>query len=213
MIFHNPSLFHAIVQASDFQDASGNSMLTSDGKFDADYLDLMGINVKNDAGDTVLTIDQTGLKFNSAYSPIKYQYSTNNSSWHDVVTSNDKYRRESFDGGTTWGAGYQFVGTDGSDANVPSYIHSTYIGQTEIISPTITGATFNVIGSNDGILFYKNSALLMQMTLNGSDDNNLYIQGARDAVFYLPAGQLYVNVGLGKQKVLTEGDSLNAVFS
>lgn len=42
--------FSGIVKASDFLDASGHSMLTPEGKFDADYLDLMGINVKNDAG-------------------------------------------------------------------------------------------------------------------------------------------------------------------
>lgn len=54
-------------------------------------------------------------------SPIVYQYSSDNSSWHDERQSGDIYRRESFDGGATWEEGYQFVaqdGEDGSDASV-----------------------------------------------------------------------------------------------
>lgn len=143
-IYAENGYFNGVVRAQDFQDPSGNSMLTNDGKIDADYLDLMGINVVNSSGDTVLTIDENGLRFNASYSPIKYQYSTNNSSWHDTMTSNDKYRRESYDGGLTWGPGYQYKGTDGSDANVPSYITATGITKTEIWSPSIYANQFNV---------------------------------------------------------------------
>ena len=57
--------------------------------------------------------------------PVKYQFATSISGpWHDAMATNDKYRRDSLDGGTTWGEPYQFVGedgkpgSDGSDANV-----------------------------------------------------------------------------------------------
>ncbi len=51
--------------------------------------------------------------------PVKYQFSVNGTtSWHTVMTSSDKYRRDSLDGGDSWGDPYQFRGVNGSDANV-----------------------------------------------------------------------------------------------
>ena len=49
--------------------------------------------------------------------PVKYQFSSVGITgpWHDTMQTNDKYRRDSLDGGTTWGAGYQFVGVDGQN--------------------------------------------------------------------------------------------------
>ena len=71
------------------------------------------------------------------------------------MATNDKYRRDLLDGGITWGTAYQFRGTDGSDASIPSYIHRTYISETEIRSPTIYGCEiYGGIGSNRKIIFY-----------------------------------------------------------
>ncbi len=126
---------------------NGKNVLTSDGKFDRDYLDLGKIQLDGTSGDITMS---GNINLSGASSinwgnnvPIKYQYSTNNSSWHDAWSSSDKYRRESYDGGKTWGSGYQFVGTDGSDAIVPTYIQQTYIDSTSIRSPTIAGGTIS----------------------------------------------------------------------
>lgn len=121
--------FDGTIKARDLllTNKSGNmqSALNANGKIDANWLDLYGINVKNKAGKTVLTIDENGLRFGTGYSPIKYQFAASLSGpWHDDMAANDKYRRDSIDGGTTWGTPYQFAGTDGkngengSDANV-----------------------------------------------------------------------------------------------
>ena len=111
--------FDGIIKARDFLLPSGESMksvLNDKGKIDADWLDLYGINVKNQAGNTVLTIDENGLRFGTGYSPIMYQFSTSISGpWHSAMETNDKYRRESFDGGTTWGSPFQYRGTDGAN--------------------------------------------------------------------------------------------------
>lgn len=86
-------------------------------------------------------------------SPYKSQFSKTGSTWHDTMKSTDYYRRDSYDGGVTWGAAYQFRGEDGqdgedgSDADVPNYIHNTYIGATEIRSPTITGNNIIALGT------------------------------------------------------------------
>lgn len=111
---------------------------------------------------------------------ITYQYSVDGSddSWHYPVADGDVYRRESIDGGKTWGDPYQFVGKngqngkdgqdgqDGSDADVPSYIKLRGIDFTDITdnyikSPKIYGGEFygnefNVIsdGSNGAFNLY-----------------------------------------------------------
>lgn len=73
-------------------------------------------------------------------SPVKYQFAASASGpWHDTMVSSDKYRRDSTDGGVSWGEAYQFRGTDGSDADVPGYIKSTYIDATQVASFYIKG--------------------------------------------------------------------------
>lgn len=120
-VFATGGEFIGTVKAQDFLLPSGDTMvsiLNKDKKIKSDWLDLMGINIKNAAGQTVMTIDQTGVKFGTGFSPVKYQYSVNGTSgWHDTMTANDKYRRESYDGGGTWAPGYQFKGTDGKNGN------------------------------------------------------------------------------------------------
>lgn len=65
------------------------------------------------------------IEWNSSNAPVKYQFSINGSTnWHTDMVEADFYRRESLDGGTTWGSAYQFrgvegaPGSDGSDASV-----------------------------------------------------------------------------------------------
>lgn len=167
--------FKGIVKATDFQTKDGTSMLTKDGKFDSQWLDLMGINIKNDTGQTVMTIDQTGVKFGTGFSPVTYQYSVDGTSWHDTMSANDKYRRESYDGGGekgTWSPGYQFKGTDGkngSDAKVPAYIQSTYIDATKVESFQIRGNKIEVVcppGSGDDIGFMLTGQFPRNPSLN-----------------------------------------------
>lgn len=104
---------------------------------------------------------------------ICYQYSVDGTTdWHDEQTDADQYRRESFDGGTTWKKGYKFVGTDGkngedgadgSDANVPSYIRSTYIDGTRVSSFHLQGNKIECVipkadGSDDDVGFILTSS-------------------------------------------------------
>lgn len=48
--------------------------------------------------------------------PVQYQFSIDGIyNWHSVMYASDKYRRDSLDGGKTWGSAYQFRGTDGAN--------------------------------------------------------------------------------------------------
>ncbi len=58
------------------------------------------------------------ITWDMSNSPVKTQYSTDNSTWHDNQVSGYKYMRMSFDGGKSWTAGTQIVGKDGSSASV-----------------------------------------------------------------------------------------------
>ena len=153
--------FDGIIKARDIRLPSGDTMtsiINKNGKIDAKWLELMGISIQNDRGDTVMTIDQGGVRFGTGYSPVQYQFATSESGpWHSAMGANDKYRRESFDGGTTWGTPFQFRGTDGrpgyngSDANVTydnmlkalqkaESTKTAFITADEIGAPTLYGA-------------------------------------------------------------------------
>lgn len=208
--------FDGIVKARDFQLPSGDSMvsaLNDKGKINSDWLDLMGINVKNGSGDTVLTIDESGLRFGNSYSPIVSQFSMSLSGpWSNAMSVNDKYRRDSLDGGTTWGEPYQFRGTDGqngSDASVPDYITSTKITETTIESPTITGGVIR--GGrveSDSVIDVKTDAQIgNKLVINASNFNGgiefrysdgtkigeVYVDPVTKALFIEASGGVYVN--------------------
>ena len=97
--------FTGTITASNFNqgEINGSSINIGDGNFTVDI------------GGNVNLLGNIRMGGNITWdSPVvQYQYSTNNVSWHTTMTSNDKYRRESWDGGTTWQTGYQFVGIDG----------------------------------------------------------------------------------------------------
>ena len=107
-------------------------------------------------------INMTGnISWKASSSPVKVQYSVNGStSWHEAITSNDKYAKYSYDGGTTWTQAIKIRGEDGkngadgvngSDAFVPEYITQTYIDSVEIKSPTISGNVVNSATFNGGV--------------------------------------------------------------
>lgn len=136
------------MKATDFQTPDGTSMVKN-GKFDSKYLDLGGIVIDGETGNINFT--SVGSITWGGNAPVKYQFSTSLSGpWHDTMQTNDKYRRDSLDGGTTWGSAYQFKGTNGSDANVPEWVKSitsTYIDDQWVIAPNIAGGTITALDS------------------------------------------------------------------
>lgn len=145
-----------------FYDANGNPSIYFDaetGKYNF-YGDVTvtggSININDN-----FVVDQYGnvkmfgvLEWGAGSSPHKAQFSADGETdWHDTMTDEDMYKRESYDGGKTWSAAYKFRGqdgqdgADGSDADVPSYIKKTYISSVEIQSPTITGNEIRALGT------------------------------------------------------------------
>lgn len=143
-IYATDGVFNGTVYATDGEFSGAIKAATLDGKLvgsanasvdlsNVDYIDLGGMVLDGRPG-------STGITFRPGYEPIKYQFSTTATGpWHDTMQTNDKYRRDSLDGGTTWGSAYQFRGSDGSDARVPAYIQSTYIDATKVESFQIRG--------------------------------------------------------------------------
>lgn len=127
------------------------------GKIDAKYLNLTGAISFNDLAEDAKTAIENAT-------PI-YQYSVDGFlNWHDEMTDEDYYRRESFDGGVTWSSRYQFRGKDGqdgSDADVPNYIRNTYIDASRVESFYIKGNRIEVVipkGSGDDVGFILTSS-------------------------------------------------------
>lgn len=65
-VYADAGYFNGIVQATDFLDHKGNSMMTAAGKINSGYLDLMGLEIKNKAGQVVLKITEDGIEFMSS---------------------------------------------------------------------------------------------------------------------------------------------------
>lgn len=140
--------FKGVVQASDFLDKSGKSMLTSDkNKFDSNYLDLGNIQIDGTTGNITMmgSINLQGnITWGTGSSPVRVLYGrssyatptspyssypiSSSSGWHrSLSVSYDYYASYSYDGGNTWTSAMKiqgkdgrdgYDGADGSDANV-----------------------------------------------------------------------------------------------
>lgn len=165
--------FKGVVQASDFLDRYGRSMMTGD-KFASDYLDLYGLTIRNkNTGAITFAVSSTGvITINGnitmgAGSIINWAAVSNqnldyNPAYSLASTANtraDKAISDAADAYDAADAAYARANQAYRLANsieMPSYIRSTYIDSTTIRSPVIEGGEFyggefNVIaGSSSG---------------------------------------------------------------
>lgn len=165
--------FKGVVQASDFLDRYGRSMMTGD-KFSSDYLDLYGLTIRNkNTGATTFAVSSTGvITINGnitmgAGSTINWAAVTNqnlayNPAYSLADTANTRANKALSDAADAYDAAdaayaranqaYRLA----DSIELPSYIRSTYIDSTTIRSPVIEGGEFyggefNVIaGRNSG---------------------------------------------------------------
>ena len=165
--------FKGVVQASDFLDRYGRSMLSGD-KFSSDYLDLYGITIRNrSTGEITFAVSSTGvITINGnitmgAGSTINWAAVSNqnlnyNPAYSLAQTANSQANRALSDAADAYDAAdaayaranqaYRLA----DSIEMPSYIRSTYIDSTTIRSPVIEGGEFyggefNVIaGSSSG---------------------------------------------------------------
>lgn len=156
--------FNGTVQAEDFLDSNGLSMLEA-GKFKSDYLDLYGLTIRNKSTNAItLQVSPTGVvTINGsvtmgAGSVINWAQVSNTN-----LTSNPAYSK-AVDAYNLADDAYDYADTAYSRAerayklansiDLPSYIQSTYIDSTTIKAPVIEGgefygSEFNVIAGGD----------------------------------------------------------------
>lgn len=163
--------FKGIVQASDFLDRNGNSMMTGN-KFSSKYLDLYGLTITNThtGGTTFAVADDGTISINAkvtmgAGSTINWATVTNenlslNPAYSLANSANTKANKAVSDAADAMDAAdsayaranqaYRLA----NSISLPSFIKSTYIDQTTIKSPVIEGGSFyggefNVIAGSD----------------------------------------------------------------
>jgi len=179
---------HGDFYADNFYFNDGDSVRTLISKAGVDFskmkkIDLGGIVLDGETGNINFTGVGSITWGNNA--PVKYQFSTSMSGpWHDTMQTNDKYRRDSLDGGTTWGTAYQFRGTDGrngadgSDANVPDWVQAytktaTYIDNQWVIAPNIAGGVITALEKMEAACdFYVGN--LIRLGKFRSGDTSIY---------------------------------------
>ena len=163
--------FKGVVQASDFLDRYGNSMMTGS-KFSSDYLDLYGLTIRNkNTGAITFAVSPTGvITINGnitmgAGSSINWAQVTNqnldyNPAYSLASTANVKANNanslaaDAYDAADAAYAKANQAYRLADSIELPSYIRSTYIGATTIRSPVIEGgefygSEFNVIAGGD----------------------------------------------------------------
>ena len=165
--------FKGVVQASDFLDRYGRSMMSGD-KLASDYLDLYGLTIRNkNTGATTFAVSSTGvITINGnitmgAGSTINWAAVSNqnlayNPAYSLADTANTRANRALSDASDAYDmADAAFARANqayrmADSIEMPSYIRSTYIDSTTIRSPVIEGGEFyggefNVIaGGNSG---------------------------------------------------------------
>ena len=163
--------FKGVVQASDFLDRYGRSMMSGD-KFASDYLDLYGLTIRNkNTGAITFAVSSTGvITINGnvtmgAGSSINWAQVTNqnldyNPAYSLASTANVKANNanslaaDAYDAADAAYAKANQAYRLADSIELPSYIRSTYIGATTIRSPVIEGgefygSEFNVIAGGD----------------------------------------------------------------
>ena len=151
--------FKGVVQASDFLDRYGNSMMTGD-KFASDYLDLYGLTIRNkNTGATTFAVSSTGVITINGNITMGAGSTIN---WASVTNQNLAYNPAyslASDARTTANQAYSLADDAYYEAQaaynradraykladsieMPRYIKSTYIDSTTIRSPVIEGGEF-----------------------------------------------------------------------
>ena len=151
--------FKGVVQASDFLDRYGRSMMSGD-KFASDYLDLYGLTIRNkNTGATTFAVSSTGvITINGnitmgAGSTINWAAVSNqnlayNPAYSLADTANTRANRALSDASDAYDmADAAFARANqayrmADSIEMPSYIRSTYIDSTTIRSPVIEGGEF-----------------------------------------------------------------------
>lgn len=134
--------FGGIVQASDFLDRYGNSMMDlAKQKFTADYLELKGITIRDSTGKISFQVTTTGsvtvggtISGSLNWANITNAASYDNPAYALASNANTRAQNAQTDvDNLRWTVDHLNIPV------LPDYIKSTYIDSTQIRSPTITG--------------------------------------------------------------------------
>lgn len=117
--------------------------------------------------------------------------SVSSNGWHKTYSSSDYFASYSYDGGKTWGSAIKVRGedgADGSDANVPGYIKSTYIDFNQVSSPQIKG-NFILGGEVAGGSFWdSNKSSKLVLSNDGRHSDMTYSRSNGDELFKIYDG-------------------------
>lgn len=163
--------FKGVVQASDFKDKSGKSMMSSKYQFNPEYLSLYGLEIKNKSDETTLTIDSDGNV------TIKGGITLGTGSkivWANIDETDSSAYKKANDAYDYADDAYDYAGSAYSKANTASsavaklangtYTSGTFISGTEIASPRISGGQFFGVE-------YWNQGETVKMILGNGDGN------------------------------------------
>ncbi len=207
--------FKGVVQAEDFLDSSGQSMIENM-KLKSKYLSLYGLTVTNSStGATTFSVSATGIVTIAGTVSGKITMGSGSSiNWNNVTESNasssSAYKRanqaisDASDAQDTADTAYSKAVQAYNKAmsiTLPSYIKSTYIDQTTIQSPTIKGGEF--YGNIFNVISEGNSGSFNLYGTYGSTRYHLF------SISYYAGDAPYINITSPDGGYLQIGSSNN----
>lgn len=165
--------FSGTVSGANFKDSSGNSMMSADYKFSADYLNLKGLAITNAAGDTTFSIDANGnISMRGdielgAGSVINWDTITSRGSNNPITIASDAQATAETASSTASDAADDIIKLANGEYVDKS---TTFIDGTNIYSPNITAGVFT--GSKFIGAEYWDKCEIAQLTLSTQGTNN-----------------------------------------
>lgn len=209
--------FGGVVQAADFLDQYGNSMMDK-GKFTADYLNLKGLRITNSRGETTFSIDSNGNVSMSGDMTMAFGGSIN---WRNITNENIEYfpayklandayenrctSRNVFDvltdGGTRFG-----IFSDSSSNKL--YINADYIQSGTIAADIISLSTDNGgFAEGRGSDGYTTTYGAMMYGSNGVNREPYIIVTNRGCRMTADGDSLYVGNGIHASSIIDQSDA------
>lgn len=165
-IYATDGVFKGIVQASAYQDLSGRNMMTPNYKFQADYLELKGLRIKNNTSQTTFEVDSNGNVFMSGNINMK----GGTISWSNINESDSaswKKATDAYSEALDAQSSAMTAEKLAKDIADGKYNGTTFIGAKTIYSPTILSDEF-IIKPRTG------TDLAGGYSIYGNFDNQLY---------------------------------------
>lgn len=183
--------FTGIVQAEDFRDLEGNSMMNGDYQFNPDYLNLLGLTVYSPAGDIVFSVNGQG----EVYIKGEIEMDGGHISWDNV--NSDPAVEDAMNAAEDAENAADSAANDVRALANGTYPSGTFISGTAIYSPQLLFGNYGNYGTIEAGTGYNGVNTTQLIVIHG--DHGLRIEAVGGGIALEASGDVWVGCGLSVQ--------------